>query len=188
MNSWRWFWAGLLVMSSAWAATRAPLGESRVMKGKESRFSLEDPRVALIKIKEARGLGEKLTKGEPAAVAVVDDLQKAYAENKFRGDGFGFEINLEIIKTLGTIQSKRSVAFLGALLNSDREIIELKADMVEALLQIGDAGAVPALRRHLQYLTEKKPDDPLAGHAYQTWIDRTREAILQLGGDEQGRN
>jgi len=168
---------------------------SAKMTGKSSRFSLEDPRVALDKITETKSAKEPEEKNLPKGVAgspysaeeqealnMVEDLRKAYIENKHRPDGYGVEITKEIVTALGAIKSRRSVKFLTNLLESNEENVELKEDMVESLRQIGDKKAVDALKKHLEYLNAKKPNDPLAGHTWQGWIDKTQSAITELDG------
>jgi HEAT repeat protein len=181
--------------SAANARSRSTPASSERMSGKESRFSLEDPRVALNKIKEANTVKEPVEKtllkgvaGSPyspeeqEAINTVEDLKKAYLENKHRPDGFGVEITREIILTLGTIKSKRSVRFLGNLLENSKQEMELTADIVESLRQVGDKSGVDDLKKHLEYLKAKKPDDPLAGYSWQTWIDKTQSVIAELEG------
>ena len=173
------------------AESRGTPDNSNKLNGKESRFSLVDPSVALKKIRGSKGIkeppvppkgvmGAPLTAEEQEAVNTVDDLKKAYVENKKRPDGFGYEISIEVIKTLGVIKSKRSVDFLCGLLLDEKEIREFKVDMVEALRLIGDKAAVDSLKKHKENLVKTKPNDPLAGHAWQEWIDKTQAAIAEL--------
>lgn len=181
----------ILAFSGLHAESRGTPGFSVKMAGKESRFSLEDPRVALKKIKDAKSLkeppippkgakGAPLTAGEQEAVDTVEDLKKGYAENKKRPDGYGLEISREIIVALGEIKSKRSVDFLCGLLVDSKEILEFKEDIVEALRLIGDKKAVDPLKSHLEYLQKNKPADPMVAYTWQGWIDKTQTAINEL--------
>ena len=53
-----------LISYDAYARSRSTPSSSNKMSGKESRFSLEDPRVALNKIKEANAVKEPPVKGK----------------------------------------------------------------------------------------------------------------------------
>jgi hypothetical protein len=180
-------------LQPAYAESRSTPKASVKMAGTESRFSLEDPRVVLKNIKETRKVkeppiktlpkgvtGSAYTPDEQESINVVEDLKKAYTENQFRPDGFGVEITQEIVSALGEIQSKRSADFLCQLLLDEQQVIELKTNMVEALRKIGDPKAMDSIKKHVEYLKKNQPTDPLAGQAWQDWIDQAQSVINEL--------
>jgi len=186
----------LVFASSALCKSRSTPQNSDKMEGKTSRFSLQDPRVISSKLEELKdfkepeekpipkgGLMSLYSKTEQDAIDIVEDLKKAYDENNQRPDGYGIQIQQEIVGLMGKIRSKRSLNFLTAKLGDDKEIINNKMKIVETLGNIGDAKAKPALEKFLLYLKANKPSDPMAGFTWDQWILKTEEALSKVSAN-----
>ena len=168
---------------------------SEKMAGKSSRFSLKDPRVISGKLEELKNhkepeektlpkgvAGSPYSKDEQDAIDITEDLKKAYDENKARPDGYGIQIQREIVDIMGKSKSKRSVIFLAAKLDDEKEILETKIKIAETLGEIGDKKAKPALLKFLDYLKANKPTDPMAAYSWEQWIVKVEEALKKVSG------
>jgi len=186
----------LMFISSAFSRSRSTPLTSEKMEGRTSRFSLKDPRVIIYQLGELKNHREPEEKTQPKGVAgspyskeeqdaldITDDLKKSYDENKARPDGYGMEIQREIVGLMGKVKSKRSVIFLCAKLDDSSEILETKIKIVEALGEIGDKKAKDSLTKFLAYLNANKPSDPMAGFSWGQWILKTEEALAKVGGN-----
>jgi HEAT repeat protein len=152
-------------------------GQSEKLDGKTSRYSLKDPRAAINGITEAKALGTKLAAGDQDAVNTVDDLIKAYGENKRRKDGYGTEIQRVIIQALGELKAARAVDLLCAVLADGKESQELKEVAVEAIGKIGDGKARNALNNYILALSGTKTNDPMVDWVIQNRIKKAQSAL-----------
>jgi hypothetical protein len=190
----------VLAFSAGYCRSRSTPSDSQKMDGKASRFSLIDPRVVISRIAEQKDLQEPEEKPVPAGLTAavyskaeqdvidtVEDLKKAYDENKGRPDGFGIQIQQDIAEMLGKIRSRRSVLFLAAKLGAKNEILENKVKIAEALGNIGDGRATGALKTFRQYLKDHRPNDPMAGWSVDRWIKMTEDAITKTKADKGGK-
>jgi len=186
----------VLFTSFALCKSRSTPNNSEKMEGKTSRFSLKDPRVVFSKLEELKDLkepeektlpkgvaGSPYSKEEQDAIDTTEELKKAYDDNKGRPDGYGIEIQREIVGLMGKVRSKRSVIFLSNKLEDDKEILETKIKIVETLGEIGDKKAKASLEKFLAYLKANKPSDPMAGYSWEQWILKTEEALKKVSGN-----
>jgi len=142
----------LLIGATGYCRSRSTPTDSEKMDGKTSRFSLKDPRVILNKVDKQKdinepeekqvtaGINPTYSKAEQDVIDTIEDLKKAYDENKGRPDGFGMQIQQDIAEVLGKIKSRRSVLFLAGKLGATNEVLENKVKIAEALGNIGDKG------------------------------------------------
>ena len=149
--------------------------DSPRLKSKISRFSLQDPRVAINRLAESVKQKENLSLAE---------LMQAYEENANRTDGYGPAMQEELIRALGKTRPNGAIDFLLPIFQSSAELRQ-KSIVVQALGDLGDPKAIPILTTFRANLTSQLPAETIARFEIEELISQIDLALEKIQGATQ---